>query len=318
MSEQKVGFKKRIFEIIQIGNRKDRPSRLFDFALVIAIIVNISVLFLETFDSLSRFQPLFDILEMITIAFFVVEYILRIWTADQLYPSATKGEAIRKFVFSYDGIVELLTILPYYYLSGFVVFRMLRVVRIFHLFRINANYDSFNVIISVLYEKRNQILSSLFIVIVLMFAASLTMYSCEHYAQPDKFENAFSGLWWSVSALLTVGYGDIYPITTLGKIMAIVISFLGVMAVAIPTGIISAGFVEQYQKASNSAIALESSIHTVIVDMDSNWLGKNKKQVERESKMNIVMVQHNDATFVPADDYTIEMKDVLVVYQEES
>ena len=100
---------------------------------------------------------------------------------------------------------------------------MLRVVRIFHLFRLNARYDSFNVITAVLYEKRNQIMSSVFIVLILMLASSLSMYSVEHDAQPDVFRNAFSGIWWSKSTLLTVGYGDIYPITTLGRIMAICI-----------------------------------------------------------------------------------------------
>ena len=118
----------------------------------------------------------------------------------------------------------------------------------FHLFRINANYDSFHVIRSVLYEKRNQLASSLFIIFVLMMASSLFMYSVEHPVQPEVFRNAFSGIWWSVSTLLTVGYGDIYPITTTGQVMGIVIALLGVGVVAIPTGIISAGFVEQYTK----------------------------------------------------------------------
>ena len=123
--------------------------------------------------------------------------------------------------------------------------------RIFHLFRLNARYDSFNVITTVLYEKRNQIISSVFIVVIPMLASSLCMYSVEHDAQPEVFRNAFSGVWWSMSTLLTVGYGDIYPITTLGRLMAICIAYLGVGVVAIPTGIISAGFVEQYQRKSS-------------------------------------------------------------------
>ena len=92
-----------------------------------------------------------------------------------------------------------------------VIFRMLRVARIFHLFRLNAKYDSFNIITTVLYEneKRNQIISSVFIVFILMLASSLCMYSVEHEAQPTVFRNAFSGIWWSMSTLLTVGYGDI-------------------------------------------------------------------------------------------------------------
>ena len=140
---------------------------------------------------------------------------------------------------SFDGVVDILTIVPVFFLSGFVIFRMLRVARIFHLFRLNARYDSFNVITTVLYEKRNQISFLGVIVVILMLASSLCMYSVEHDAQPEVFRNAFSGVWWSMSTLLTVGYGDIYPITTLGRLMAICIAYLGVGVVAIPTGIIS-------------------------------------------------------------------------------
>lgn len=127
----------------------------------------------------------------------------------------SKSRATIRFLVSFDGIVDLLTIIPAFFLSGFVIFRMLRVARVFHLFRLNAKYDSFNVITTVLYEKRNQIISSVFIVLILMLASSLCMYSVEHDAQPEVFRNAFSGIWWSMSTLLTIGYGDIYPITTL-------------------------------------------------------------------------------------------------------
>nr|MCR4950746.1 ion transporter [Solobacterium sp.] len=129
--------KKRIFDIIQIGNRSDIPSRAFDIFLVAAIILNVAVMFLQTFDSMAPYDNILGTIEFLTLAVFCVEYGLRIWTAEYLFPSRPKHEAVVRFLFSFDGIVELLTILPFYYLSGFVVFRMLRVVRIFHLFRIN-------------------------------------------------------------------------------------------------------------------------------------------------------------------------------------
>ena len=95
-----------------------------------------------------------------------------------------------------------------------------------------------------------------------MLASSLCMYSLEHEAQPDVFTNAFSGIWWAASTLLTVGYGDIYPITTLGKMFGIFITFLGVGMVAIPTGIISAGFVDQYSRIKRmSEYGRESDVH---------------------------------------------------------
>lgn len=208
-------MKKKVFNIIQIGDKSNRLSQLFDIFIAIVICANILVTFLQTFDELAILFPAFHVIEVITILIFCVEYALRIWTADYLYPDKSEFRSRLRFLISFDGIIDLLTILPFFFLSGMVIFRMLRVARIFHLFRLNARYDSFNVITTVLYEKRNQIISSVFIVLILMLASSLCMYSVEHDAQPEVFRNAFSGIWWSMSTLLTIGYGDIYPITTL-------------------------------------------------------------------------------------------------------
>ena len=304
--------KRRVFDIIQLGNVSDLPSRVFDYFLVAVIIANILAMFLETFDELRRFQGVFDAIENCTIAVFCIEYALRLWTSEFLYPGVSKGEAVWRFMISYDGIVELLTILPFFFLSGAVAFRMLRVVRIFHLFRINAKYDSFHVITSVLREKRNQIASSLFIVLILMLASSLCMYSVEHQAQPDKFANALSGMWWSVSALLTVGYGDVYPVTVLGKVMAVIISFLGVGAVAIPTGIISAGFVEQYGKAQGKS-ALMEGIQTVDIGLDSKWIGRTAAEVEQESQAVLLLVRRDGAALRPEPQMVLREGDELLV-----
>lgn len=241
-----------MFTVLQIGSRADIPSECFDIFIILVILANIAVTFLLTFERAADFSEVFKAVELVTMVIFLVEYILRLWTADCLYPDKSYPRAVFKFAVSFYGIVDLLTILPYFcpffIPSGAIAFRMLRVVRILRLFRINSRYDAFNVITEVLKEKRNALVSSIFLVLVLMLASSLCMYSLEHEAQPENFSNAFSGIWWSVSTLLTVGYGDIYPITIGGQIMAIVIAFLGVGMVAIPTGIISAGFVEYYTK----------------------------------------------------------------------
>ena len=310
--------RKRLFDIIQIGNTSDRPSRYFDIFIAVVIIANISVLFLETFQSLSEYFGLFDAIDDITVSIFIVEYILRIWTADFLFPEQKRGVAIFRFITSANGIIELLTILPFFFLSGMVVFRMLRVVRIFHLFRLNSHYDSFSVIRTVLNEKKNQILSSLFIIFIVIMASSLLMYNVENKVQPESFENAFSGLWWSVSTILTIGYGDIYPVTILGKILGVIISFLGVFAVALPTGIISAGFVEQYQEmkaAERSGSAdLDMPTHNVIVDIDSRWIGKSSQELEDEFGLMLVLVRRGSSVVKPTEAYHVEVGDMLVLY----
>lgn len=153
---------------------------------------------------------------------------------------------------------------------------MVRIVRIFRLFRINAYYDSLNVITEVISGKKQQLISSVFIIVVLMLASSLSMYSLEHEAQPEVFTDAFSGIWWAASTLLTVGYGDIYPITTAGKILGIAITFLGAGMVAIPTGIISAGFVDQYsniKKRTEYGYEADMNFIKIRVRENDHWDG---------------------------------------------
>lgn len=310
--------KRRAHNIIQIGNREDLPSFAFDAFIVIVILLNIVVTFLGTFDELERYFTAFAVTEAVTMAIFCVEYALRIWTADILYPDKAPIRSRVKFLLSFDGIVDLLTILPFFFLSGFIVFRMLRVVRILRLFRINAQYDSFNVIKTVLVEKRNQIVSSVFIIIVLMLASSLGIYSAEHNAQPDVFQNAFSGIWWSVSTLLTVGYGDIYPVTVVGRIMAILIAFLGVGVVAIPTGIISAGFVEQYTKNEHSHEKLKdiSEVGEILVSAESPLCGSTIAEIESNYETRILVILRDKLTIIPAPDVTAAENDILIVNTE--
>lgn len=306
--------RERVFRIIQIGSKDDLPSRAFDMFISATIIVNILAMFLETFDELSAFSSVFVIAEAVTVGIFCIEYLLRIWTADLLYPDLSRPRAVLRFLYSFDGIVDLLTILPMSMFSGFVAFRMLRVVRIFHLFRINANDDSFTVITGVLKEKRNQIISSVFIIIVLMLASSLGIYSAEHEAQPDVYRNAFSGIWWSVATLLTVGYGDIYPITVMGRIMAIVITFLGVGVVAIPTGIISAGFVEQYTRRENAYVKFDDmpSIGEIKAEKDSPLIGLRVSEINRKYAMQVHLILRNDLSLIPTDDIKIKKNDIII------
>ena len=249
----RMARRKRVSEIIEVGYDQDWLSRLYDLINALAIVANLAASILYTFEAVRLpFGWLVLTLEQVTVAFFAVDYCLRLWTARALFPGLSEPRAVLKYALSFSGVVDLLSFLPYYlpffFPAGAVAFRMFRVVRIFRLFRINAYYDSLNVITQVITSKGQQLLSSVFIILVLMLASSLCMYSLEHEAQPQVFTNAFSGIWWSVSTLLTVGYGDIYPITTVGKLFGIIISFLGVGMVAIPTGIISAGFVDQYSR----------------------------------------------------------------------
>ena len=314
-------IRNRIFNIIEIGNKNDIPSSLFDGFIVTVIMLNLTVTLMQTFDQLAPYMFLLNVIELITIIIFTVEYILRVWTADYLYPAEEKKYKARiRFVFSAYGLIDLFTIIPYFlpliFPSGAVAFRIFRVIRIFRLFKINAQYDAFNVITSVIKEKKNQLISSMCMILILMTASSLCMYSLEHEAQPDQFKNAFSGIWWSVSTLLTVGYGDIYPVTVAGKIMAIIISFLGVGMVAIPTGIISAGFVEQYTELKVMGEPLEGTgikYITSRINKESGWTGRKLGEVSLMPDMVPVMIMRGNEKIIAREDIDLLENDILVI-----
>lgn len=308
-----MSLRRKIFDIIQIGDKSNILSRIFDISIVIVIFLNIGAMFLQTFSQLKDIFSLLRYIELGTTLIFCIEYALRIITADYLYPNYSKLKSRLRFLISFDGVVDFLTILPAFFLTGFIAFRMLRVVRIFHLFRINAQYDSFNVITNVLYEKRNQIISSIFIIIILMLSSSLCMYSVEHEHQPEVFENAFSGIWWAVSTVLTVGYGDIYPITILGKCMAIIIAFLGVGVVAIPTGIISAGFVEQYTKSQSLTNYKELDVKEMLeLRIEKKLAGKLICEVNESEHMEIYLLIRDGLSIIPSGDITLKENDIII------
>lgn len=317
----RMARRKRVSEIIEVGYDQDWLSRLYDLINALAIVANLAASILYTFEAVRLpFGWLVLTLEQVTVAFFAVDYCLRLWTARALFPGLSEPRAVLKYALSFSGVVDLLSFLPYYlpffFPAGAVAFRMFRVVRIFRLFRINAYYDSLNVITQVITSKVQQLLSSVFIILVLMLASSLCMYSLEHEAQPEVFTNAFSGIWWSVSTLLTVGYGDIYPITTVGKLFGIIISFLGVGMVAIPTGIISAGFVDQYSRIKRlSEYAHESDIHFIKVSLlpKDPWVGKTIVELGLPAGVIVAAIQRNRKIVVPRGSVELRAGDTLVL-----
>ena len=314
----------RIYEILEVRAGIDHAARVYDVIYLMTIIINLTVSIMYTYESYrAEYGELLTAIENITVALFCIDYILRLCTAKYMYPEAHGPGAVRKYVLSFTGIIDMLSFLPYYlpffFPSGAVAFRMLRVMRVFRLFRINAYYDSLKLITDVLNSKRQQLFSSVFTILILMLASSLCMYSLEHEAQPEVFTNAFSGIWWSASTLLTVGYGDIYPITTLGKLFGIFITFLGVGMVAIPTGIISAGFVDQYSRIKRMAeYGQEADVHFIRIHLTARdpWVNKSIAQLHLPERVIVAVVQRNHRVLVPRGNLVLRQDDVMVLAAE--
>ncbi|MBQ7521936.1 MAG: ion transporter [Clostridia bacterium] len=241
-------MKKRAFELMQCANENDPQSKRLDLFIVTLIAINLIVAVVETFDIPQTVQKIITNIENISVIIFTVEYILRVWTADCLYEDLTPLQSRIKYIFSFMAFIDLLAILPFYIPLlipiDLRVLRALRIIRMFRFFKIGRYTDAFITMGKVFRSKSSQLFSSVFVVGLLMVISAVLMYNVENSAQPDKFDNAFSGVWWSISTLTTVGYGDIYPVTVIGKLLSIVIAMLGIGLIAVPTGIITSGFIE--------------------------------------------------------------------------
>ncbi len=313
-------FRRKIFKMVSVGVVDVFINQFYDVLSTGMLIVNLLVTILNTYSALrAKYGFIFDQIELVTVIFFAIDYALRLYTAKCLYPNKSHFRAVLKYIFSFTGVIDFLSFFPYFmpmfFPAGAAVFKMFRVARILRLFRINAYYDSLNVITEVLMRKSKQLMSSIFIILVMMLASSLCMYSIENPEQPEVFSNAFSGIWWSVSTLLTVGYGDIYPVTTAGKVMGIIIAFLGVGLVAIPTGIISAGFVEQYSRLQNIGSGGSEDVHFIKIELKEkdNWTGKRISDLNLPSGMIAAVIIRGDETIIPRGPVRLRAGDQIIL-----
>jgi voltage-gated potassium channel len=218
-------------------------KRLLQLEKVVHLLIflNLGAYALETVRELSPYYKYFDAFEFASLLVFTIEYFTRIWAS-----------MMRKkpfgYVFSFMGIIDLVSILPifipYFTAIDLRFVKMLRLFQIFRIFKLYRYYEHLKTIVDVIKYKKEDLIATLFCTgLVLIFCSCVTFYF-EREVQPKSFNNIFSAMYWGVSTITTIGYGDIFPMTAGGKFMAAVLSFLGIGLVAMPAGILSAGFIE--------------------------------------------------------------------------
>jgi len=246
-------LKNRLFEILEVASAGDLPSRLFDIFIMTLISLNVIAVMLETVESLSsRYMLFFRIFEIFSVSIFTIEYLLRLWscTTDNRFKGSIKGRI--RFALTPLALVDLFAILPFY-LPMLITFdlrflRALRLFRLFRLFKMGRYSNAFKMVGNVLREKKEELFITVFSGLILLVVASSLMYFVENEAQPETFSSIPAALWWGVATLTTVGYGDIYPITPIGKLLGGIIALLGIGMFALPAGIITSGFAEEIQR----------------------------------------------------------------------
>ena len=225
-------------------------DRSISILLSAIIVLNVGALIIETVDGVYRISPgLFWKIEAISVCIFTIEYGLRVWscTADPRYPHPIYGRA--RFVITPMALLDLLAILPFYGgLLGLssLDLRILRTVRLLaRTARLARLSSGFNTLVRVVTAKRGELSTVIAVLLVLLLLTSSLMYFAEHEAQPDLFSSIPETMWWSIITLTTVGYGDVYPITVVGRILAGLMAVLGIGLFALPAGILGSGFVDE-------------------------------------------------------------------------
>jgi voltage-gated potassium channel len=248
-------IKKRTHEILEQAAEGDRSSRFFDVFIMILIILNIAGVILETEESLhNRYNKLFSVFENFSVFVFTIEYLARIWSCTEDGDENKKKRFKRpvvgriRFMLTFLALVDLMAILPFYLPMIIAVdLRLLRALRLFRLvrlFKLGRYSESITTFAEVIKEKKEELVISLSIVLILIVIASSLMYYVEYEKQPEAFSSIPKSMWWAVTALTTVGYGDVYPITPLGRFLGSVISLLGIGLFALPAGIMASGFTD--------------------------------------------------------------------------
>jgi voltage-gated potassium channel len=231
---------------------ESKADKFINIFIITLIVLNVIAVMLETVAAIhSKYKTFFDIFDKISVYIFTAEYILRVWSCnhDPRYGHSIRGRL--KYIFSFGAIIDLLAFLPYYVhvIAGLDLrtLRILRLMRFFRLFRLTAYMKSTKMVANIFKTRMNELLLSLVLAVFLIIIASCLLYFAEHNVKDTGFTSIPATLWWAIVTLTTTGYGDMIPVTPEGKILTGLIMLAGVAFFALPAGIITAGFLEEFK-----------------------------------------------------------------------
>lgn len=276
--------KQRIYEILESSNPNDLLSLIDDWGVSILIILDVTNFILETSQNIAfNFNSFLGNIELISLCCFTGLYLLQIWscTADPRYKHPLWGRI--KYASTPLVIIDLLAILPFYlrilfpYITFFKETDLLRLLRLLKLIRYS---ESLQAILHVIRTKKDELFMTFVTVFILLIFASSMMFFAERDAQPEAFQSIPAAMWWGVVTLTTVGYGDVYPVTPIGKLFGAGLAFIGIGLFALPAGIIASGFSAEVQKRKEHESYSLPEIALKISSPTQSWTPEQKQLIK--------------------------------------
>lgn len=245
-------IRRRIYLTLEPTEKGGILERIFEFLIIAIIILNIIAIVCESIKDIRElYAPIFYYFELFSVIFFTIEYVLRVYSIveNKKYSDPISGRLT--FMGSPMALVDLMSFLPFYLSFLPLDLRMLRIVRLmglFRMFKVARYMHALSMFKKVLYDRREQLVLSIFFILFILVIISTTMFYVEREAQPDKFTSIPATMWWGIATLTTVGYGDMVPITAWGRILGGMFAITGVGLLALPAGILSSGFFEMMHR----------------------------------------------------------------------
>ena len=245
-------IRRRVYEILDVGRKGDRLSEWADIALITLISLNVVSVIFESVQGIYDAAPMFfNGFELFSVVIFTIEYVMRIWSAPDHVEIKFRHPfwGRLRFMLTPMQLLDLIVILPFYLVFFVQVdLRMLRVLRLLRVFRLTRYSSSMGLLLQVLKKEGRNIGAALFVLLLLIIMAASLTYLAEQNAQPEAFGSIPDALWWAVITMTTVGYGDVVPITVMGRILGAVIGIISVGMVALPAGLLASGFSQALQR----------------------------------------------------------------------
>ena len=260
-------IRRRISTILNASQAGGKNNRWFDYGLIFLIILNVIAVVASSVESFNQHhERALYYFEVFSVTVFTLEYLARLWSCIDIPENQThRASVVRlRYIFSPIALIDLISIVPFYlvYFTS-IDLRILRIFRILRVFKLTRYSGALHTLLSVIVQEASALTAALMLMMLVLLLSASGIYAIEQDVQPEHFGSIPQAMWWAVATLTTVGYGDVVPMTPLGKIFGGMVIFLGVAMVALPTGIIASGFADAIR---NSRLRYETMLRTALED----------------------------------------------------